>query len=398
MGNSPLISTDMPPIEGLKPTFLDSIINFGSFLRKNGFGVAIPSINDALQGIVKIGVENSDDFRTVLRTALVKKKEELDNFESLFHYFWFSRTVEDIAGNDADRDGKDHADTPENCGAPQSINLGEAISTDVEERENQSGRPHVMYSSVEVLRKMDFSSVPMERSEEIIRLIKEIRSSVPTGNSKRKISASGRRFINLRRLLRSNIHYGGEILEVPFSRHKKKKKKLIFLFDVSGSMNSHLRFILSFIREIRHLDSRAEIFTFSTHLHRITPWLTNRAFADALSEIAEKVRDWSGGTRIGVCLKELASYRDEGLLNSSTIVMVFSDGWDRGDPGLLKKEMERIQRRAYRLIWINPLMGDPEYRPICRGMKSVLPYVDFFLPGHNVSSMQRIYQLVADLL
>jgi uncharacterized protein len=397
MGKNPLIH-DRPPIDDLPRTVLDSIISFGCFLRTNGFEVSIPSINDALHGILKVGVENSDDFRSVLRAALVKKKDQLKNFENLFQHFWLAQTLEDIACTETGIDGKDHDGTNEDFGAPQSVNLGEAVSTDGEERENLSSKPHVMYSSVEVLKRMDFSSVPMERSEEVIRLIREIRSSTPTGNSRRRVSASGRRFINLRRLLRRNIQYGGEILEAPLSRRKKKKKKLVFLFDVSGSMNFYLYFILSFIREIRYLDAKSEIFTFSTHLHRITPWLTGRTFADALSEIAEKVRDWSGGTRIGVCLREFGLYREGRLLNSSTIVMVFSDGWDRGDPGLLKKEMERIQRRAYRVIWINPLMGDPEYLPICRGMKSALPFVDFFLPGHNVGSMERIYQLVGDLL
>jgi uncharacterized protein len=148
--------------------------------------------------------------------------------------------------------------------------------------------------------------------------------------------------------------------------------------------------MLRFIKEVQELPTQVETFVFATRLSRITPLLARLPFTRAMVEIGKTVRDWHGGTRIGSCLQQFTSFRGGAMLRSSTVIMIFSDGWDRGDPLVLEREMTKLHLRCYRVIWINPLLGGASYEPTCRGMKTALPHIDSFLPGHNVASIERL--------
>jgi hypothetical protein len=214
----------------------------------------------------------------------------------------------------------------------------------------------------------------------------------------RKKSVESGMALDFRRLFRKNVRYGGEIFELPRLKPKRRIRRLVFLCDVSGSMNPYLWFMLRFIKAIQQVPTKVETFVFATRLHRITPTLVRLPFSKAMEEVAKTVRDWSGGTRIGSCLQEFTSFRGGGMLGSSTVVLIHSDGWDRGDSSLLRQEMAKIQRRSYRVLWINPLLGAASYEPTCRGMKTALPFVDSFLPGHNVSALERVAGTLRGLL
>ena len=176
------------------------------------------------------------------------------------------------------------------------------------------------------------------------------------------------------------MQFGGELIFLDFKKKKLKKRRIVFLCDVSGSMDTYTLLILQFIHALIRIDRRTEIFFFSTDLTRAKHQFSGQDFTAAMSSIPGRVSDWGGGTRIGRCL---------GLYNNSygqrsparrDIVIIFSDGWDRGEIDELDTQMSALKRNSHKILWLNPLIGTRDYRPICQGMRTALPYVDYFLP------------------
>ncbi|MGB6068059.1 MAG: VWA domain-containing protein [Desulfomonilaceae bacterium] len=383
-----------------KDSLAGAVVSFGRLLKENGFAVSIPSAMDALKGVSCVGVENLHDFQTVLRATFTVRREEWAMFDRLFTAFWMAGKI--LEEPQEDRGGKPGPGSMEldSSLAFDGIVLSEEDMSDSEEQNswNAKPRPHEMYSPQDILREQDFKEIPQGEDFRMARLIREILAPLMRHVGVRRRPVWSAAPLDFRRLLRKNIRYGGEVYELPRFKPKKRIKKLVFLCDVSGSMNPYLRFILRFIKEIQAVPTKVETFVFATHLHRITPLLRRLPFSKALKELSYTIRDWSGGTRIGQCLQQFSSFRGGGVLGSSTVVMIHSDGWDRGDILLLEKEMAKIHRRSYRVIWINPLLGGPSYEPTCRGMKAALPHVDSFLPGHNLISLERLAGTLRGLL
>jgi len=353
---------------------------------------------DALNAACCVGVENPGDFREALKAVFMTRVEQSGAFDLLFRQFWMVAALESGVAGEPDTEAATHS---EGSGFPQEgedLFAAEAVVSESQEKQAWDAKPYVMYSPWEVLRDQDFKYVPENQDRNIAQLIREVLAPLLRRTGVRKRPVNSGMALDFRRLLRKNVRYGGEIYELPRLKPKRRIKKLVFLCDVSGSMNPYLRFMLRFIREIQQLPSKVETFVFATRLHRVTPFLVRLPFARALQEIARTVRDWSGGTRIGSCLQEFASFRSGGMLGSSTVVIIHSDGWDRGEADVLEREIIKIHRRCHRLIWINPLLGGPFYEPTCRGMKTALPYVDSFLPGHNIKALARIAGTLRGLL
>ena len=190
-----------------------------------------------------------------------------------------------------------------------------------------------------------------------------------------------------RRTLRANLTRG-EIIELRYRERKRKKVRLVLLCDVSGSMDLYSRFLLQFLFALQNVFGRVETFIFSTRLTRITELLRGRSYRQVLRRLTD-VRDWSGGTRIG---ESFAQFNREWphLVDRRTIVIVLSDGWDTGEPDVLSTELMRIKRRAARLIWLNPLLGNPSYEPLTRGMAAAMPLIDDFAAGHNLAALRDL--------
>lgn len=373
-----------------------ALISFGRLLKDNGFSVSVPAVMDALEGVSKIGVEEIEDFRTVLQATFLSRVEEYAAFDRLFTEFWLGGEKRG-QGPETDSESAPGAGR----GAPPDTAddiIAEAGISDSQERHAWQARPYVIYSPREVLRDKDFKEIPSDDDPRMARLIKEILAPLTRRVGVRKRPVRDGSEVDFRRLLRNNLRYGGEIYELPRLKPKRRIKRLVFLCDVSGSMDPYLRFMLRFIKEIQEVRTRVETLVFSTRLHRITPLLRHLPFARAMEEVSPTVKEWSGGTRIGACLAEFTSFRGGAMLGPSTVVLIHSDGWDRGDAVLLEREMSKIQRRCHRVLWMNPLLGGPGYEPSCRGMKTALPYVDLFLPGHNVSALERLARFLTVLL
>jgi uncharacterized protein with von Willebrand factor type A (vWA) domain len=213
----------------------------------------------------------------------------------------------------------------------------------------------------------------------------------------RRLASGEGAWLDLRKTLRRNLKYGGELLEMARRQRKDKPRPLVLICDVSGSMERYTRMLLHFIHTIARGPEHVEAFLFATRLTRITRYLNYRGIDQAVSEVARAVPDWAGGTRVGQALKTFNFKWVRRVSGGGAVVLIISDGWDRGEPELLAREISRLQRSCHRLIWLNPLLGSSTYRPLTRGMQAALPYVDDFLPVHNLNSLEALARHLNDL-
>lgn len=252
----------------------------------------------------------------------------------------------------------------------------------------------LMYSPAERLRQKDFSLFSDEDLEEIKKAIALITQKIRLRESYRKKPFHNASFFDFRRTIRKNIRHGGDFLEFFWKDRKITKTRILLLCDVSGSMETYSRFLIQFLYGFQKSLYSLETFVFSTRLSRITTILRKERFEKALEKISQTVLDWSGGTNIGACLWAFNSQYASRLLYRKTIVILISDGWDRGDENLLRDEMKRLRKRAFYIIWLNPLLGSPQYKPMCIGMKTALPFLDQFLPFYNLDSLIKLERVL----
>jgi len=245
------------------------------------------------------------------------------------------------------------------------------------------------YSAREVSRTKDFANFSEEEIEAAQAMIDELTWDLGARRTRRWKSGAGP-IPNPREILRRNIKYGGEPRIVPMRDRTWKPRPLVLVCDVSGSMERYARMLIHFVHSLSVGSGRVEVFLFATHLTRVSRELEKRRVDDVVSPVLRRVPDFGGGTRIGEAIRTLNVHWARRVLGHGTVVLLISDGWDRGDPGLLREEMARLQRTCHRLIWLNPLLGSADYRPLTRGMQAALPFVDDFLPVHNLTSLATL--------
>jgi uncharacterized protein with von Willebrand factor type A (vWA) domain len=196
--------------------------------------------------------------------------------------------------------------------------------------------------------------------------------------------------------VRASLRYGGEPLDRRWRAHVQGPRKLVLVCDVSGSMGPYARMLLQYLHAAVSTHRRVEAFVFGTRLTRITHELGLRDPDRALDRASAAVVDWSGGTRIGASIATLNRVHGRRLGRGSVIV-ILSDGWDRGDPDLLAAEMARLSRSAYRVLWLNPLAAHPDFAPLTQGMRAALPYTDHLLPGNSLASLEDLAEILEEL-
>jgi uncharacterized protein with von Willebrand factor type A (vWA) domain len=227
------------------------------------------------------------------------------------------------------------------------------------------------------------------------KLLARLALRLATRRSRRLVPVRGAGIVDPRRSLRRALATDGELLRFARRARAVEEPRLVVLCDTSGSMDAHTRFLLAFLLSLAKTTRRTEIFAFNTELTRLTPWLSAGKVERALERLAAGVPDWSGGTRIGECLAEFVHNHAGRMLNTKTVVVIVSDGLDRGETALLARAMRDIRSRARRVIWLNPLLGDPRYEPTARGMEAALPFVDVLAPAHNLESLERLLPMLA---
>ncbi|MBI4496127.1 MAG: VWA domain-containing protein [Deltaproteobacteria bacterium] len=371
---------------------LSHLLLFARLLRQGGLKATPDRVIEAARSLKLIDFSSPGDFSTALKANFVSRKEELALFDELFARFWLQARPDPAPDGCGDED-----EGGEGSGTEKSLTLLQEEPGGDGQEEGEEKKRHLLYSPEESLTAKDFSQLSAEErvvlDRELVRLLSELAERV----SRRREPASRGREMDFRRTLRRAVRYGGEILELVRRRRKTKPMKIVVICDVSGSMDASTRFTLQFISRLQRLFHRSEYFVFSTRLTRITDLIKRRNWAEALVGISRRVQDWSGGTRIGYSLRTFNAQFGRQLLSGPAVVIVISDGWDRGDPALLEGEMRHLKRRSRRIIWMNPLLGTPEYRPLCQGMRTALPYVDDFLPASTLGGLKALGEVLTSL-
>jgi uncharacterized protein with von Willebrand factor type A (vWA) domain len=365
-----------------------ALIRFASVLRRHGLPVALLQVTDAVRALEKLDLADREEVRLGLRAVLVSRPEDLPTFDRCFDEFWRSGGEE---ASDFPSLTVPAPDAPEGLSLPALGDKRETLALDTwgEPEDEDSGEPLGVpgVSDAESLAGQDFSTFSPDQLDEVFRLTIQIARRLARRLSRRRRPRARRGRIDLRRTLRANLNRG-DLIELRYRQRKRRKVRLLLLCDVSGSMDLYSRFLLQFVFALQSVFNRVETFTFSTRLTRVTDYLKARSYRQALRRLTE-VRDWSGGTRIG---ESLATFNREWphVVDRRTIVIVLSDGWDTGEPEVLATELMRIKRRAGRLLWLNPLLGNPSYEPLTRGMAAALPLLDDFAPAHNLAALREL--------
>jgi uncharacterized protein with von Willebrand factor type A (vWA) domain len=368
---------------------------FGRLLRGLGMDINPGRMIDLVQALDLIQLGYKQDFYHACRSLLIHDKEDIPLFDQAFEEFWRKRDGGwfDINLPNLARQKKQ----PEPLITPPSLS-NPADPNGQNQPDNQEDDDDLLqilevtqtYSDREKLRQKDFAELTQEELATIKLLVNDLAWELGRRLTRRRQSGQGPT-LDMRRSLRHNLRYGGEMIEWPRRKKKDKPRPLVVIADISGSMERYTRLLLHFIYGLSEgLNEVVEAFVFSTRLSYITRQLKYKDVDQAMKEIARAVPDWSGGTRIGEAFRRFNYDWGRRVLGRGAVVLVISDGWDRGEPDLLAQEMARLQRSCYRLIWLNPLLGSPRYEPLTRGIQAALPYIDDFLPVHNLASLEDL--------
>ncbi|MBI4314438.1 MAG: VWA domain-containing protein [Chloroflexi bacterium] len=376
---------------------LNNLILFGRLLRGLGLDMNPGRVMDVAHALEHVQIGRKPDFYFTLRSLLVHRHEDLSLFDEAFDAFW----RKPVEGELIALPGLLHVRRPKK---PRVVAppLNAPPDPEGELPPPDPDQPPVVevtltYSDSEVLRKRDFSEMTGDELAAVKQLMAALVWHLGERRTRRKRPGHGQ-FIDLRRTVRKNLRYGGEILTWAQREFKFKPRPLVIIADVSGSMERYTRLLLHFIYGLTvGLHQPVESFVFSTRLTHVTRQLNHKNIDRALHEVSLAVNDWSGGTRMGDVLKDFNFHWGRRVLGRGAIVLLISDGWDRGDTDLLGQEMARLQRNCHRLIWLNPLLGSPEYEPLTRGMQAALPHIDDFLPVHNLASLEDLAEHLVKL-
>ncbi len=379
-------------------TLLQQITDFCRLLRHEGVNVSTTNQLSWCQSVQLIDIGEREAFYHTARTNLIASEADREKFDLAFNLFWRYPRPEFQA---ADSEGE----APEPSALQDLSDASDAEETleqwvDSEEAADEEGEldeDTTAYSVEDVLSRKDFSEFTTEDMEKARDIVAKLAALLATKLSRRKVPGGKGSTIDFRRSWRKSLAHGGEPLELIRKQPKIKKTKILLLCDVSGSMDCYAKFLIQFIYGMQQELREVEVAVFSTHLTNITGLLRRKGLAEGLNEVANTVPDWSGGTKIGESLLEFYRQFAPAFSAYRSVVILISDGWDRGDTDVLRRSMEMLHQHAYRLIWLNPLLGSEGYQPICRGIRTALPYVDYFLPAHNLESLAQLTKVLIPL-
>jgi uncharacterized protein with von Willebrand factor type A (vWA) domain len=349
---------------------LRRLLAFGQALRAAGLDVHVGRVLDAIDALQHVDLAVRADVYHTLRSLLIHRHADFATFDRVFGECWLGHPgTRDAAGGDERPD------------AAIEVMAGTIVIK--------------TWSDADVLAEKDFAALTSGELAQA-RAVIETLSWTPLRRTRRWISGPGPR-IDLRKALSRSLRTGGEIVALPQLRRKIKPRPIVLLCDVSGSMERYSRTLLHFAHTLSKKARRVEAFVFATRLTRITMELrTSRADA-AIAAASRSVQDWSGGTRIGAALRAFHQRWARRSLNSAAVVLLISDGWDRGEPAMLRDQIARLQRGCHRLIWLNPLIGTIDYAPLTQGLQAALPFVDDFLPVRTLRDVRDLASHLKDL-
>jgi uncharacterized protein with von Willebrand factor type A (vWA) domain len=362
-------------------------VAFARLLRGAGIDVALGATLTFTEALGCIGLGDRSGVYWAARATLVTRPEDLVVFDRAFDAFW-----DRVAGSDGELDELPPEeviialDVPD-TGDRSTAGDDEAVDVPV---------VTLRWSAREVLRHRDFALYTQAEFVEARRLMNDLRLVGAARRSRRRTAArTPRGTPDLRRTVRRSLRAGGEPVRRAFFTAGERTRRLVLLLDVSGSMEPYARAFVRFLHAAVVSRARVEAFALGTRLTRVTRELTSRDPDAAIDAAARRVADWSGGTRLG---EGIRCFNDEwgvrGLARGADVV-IFSDGWDRGDTAVLAEQMARLARVAHRIVWVNPLKASPGYAPLAQGMAAALPYVDDFVEGHSLAALEELTRVIA---
>jgi uncharacterized protein len=388
---------------------LAEAVGFGRALRAAGLAVDLGASIDFARAMALVDVGRRDQLRDAGAAVFVRRRDEREVYDRVFDRFWRRRgrklpssRVEGVAP-DAEREEAGQPGSAEESGEGTDATMTELASMGIQlaadadegaEVEGETISPDA-YSHGEVMRHRDFDRMTAAELRDAERFVDLLRPRLERRRTRRhELHPHGRR-LAARAMFRRNLATG-ELTEWVWRRPVREPRQLVVLCDISGSMERHSRLLLRFVQALsRTNEVRTESFVFGTRLTRVTRLMKDRDRDRALARVADSVTDWAGGTRIGESFRDFNHRWARRTLRTSGVVIVVSDGWDRGDPALVAAETARLRRNCHRLVWLNPLASTPGYQPLAAGMKAAYPFIDDFLPAGTLASLERLGQVLA---
>lgn len=375
---------------------LETLVGFGRELRRRGLPIGTDRIVTFCRCVGLLAPADRESLYWSARSALLGRREDVEAFDAAFESYFASAAVSPEAPRSLPRavppssvDDAGESEAAAAAGPPIRWRGAE------EERPGDAASIRLVASGAEVLRAKSFAEMDDEERRRAARLIRELALRMRSRSTRRlRTSPHGSR-VDVARTLRRSLRTQGEPFHRAWRAPGRRTRPLVVLVDVSGSMAPYSRALLQFAHAAMSAGRHVEAFCFGTRLTRVTRALRTRDPDGALRDIGRRVDDWEGGTRIGRSLRDLLDEWSQRSALRGAVVVVCSDGLERGDPALLGRQMARLRRLAHEIVWVNPLKGSPRYEPLARGMAAALPSVDVFLPGHNLRSLEELSGVLA---
>ncbi|NNE73013.1 MAG: VWA domain-containing protein [Acidimicrobiales bacterium] len=369
------------------PAVASQLVGFVHALREVGLEVPVGASVEFSRAAAAVGMANAEPIYWAARLTLLRRPEDIDEFDEVFRAWWYRvAAVTGVAVDEADRltlgldDDQDDAD--------QSPGDDEADDGDV---------LAVRFSRAEVLAAKDFAECTPAELDKLHAMMASLRLAGPFRRSRRlRTSKRGRGTMDVRDTVRHALRADGETMRRVFREPGERPRRVVLLLDVSGSMEAYARALIRFMHAAVVGRRRVEAFALGTRMTRLTRELSSRNPDRALAAAAAAVPDWSGGTRLGEGLRAFNNEWGVRGMARGSLVVILSDGWDRGSPDEMATEMARLQRVSHRVVWVNPLKASPGYAPLAQGMAAALPHVDSFIEGHNLESMEALAAVIAN--
>jgi uncharacterized protein with von Willebrand factor type A (vWA) domain len=376
---------------------LPNVLVFGRLLRALGMEVHVGRLLDVAEALQHVDIGAREDVYHACRTLLVHRRDDIAVFDRAFEAFWRehgdlpvrpARSPEDDSLV-APRDGRTTpAAASPGTGTPSRIEAHPGSAGGESAHDDAGSTTEVLqtWSDAERLAHKDFAEYTADEVVLARAAMERLQWHPGERRTRRWVHGHGAR-VDLRRALAHSVRTRGDIFKLPRRHRRLRERPVVLLCDVSGSMERYSRMLLHFAHALRRRQRRVEVFVFSTTLTRVTTELGTRGLNEAAWEVSRSVPQWSGGTRIGDALREFHQRWARRALRGGPVVLLISDGWDRGEPTVLREQITRLQRSCHRLIWLNPLIGTLDYAPLTRGLQAALPFVDDFLPARTLSNV-----------
>jgi uncharacterized protein len=399
-----------PEVDGRR--LLAESVGFSRALRAAGLATDLGAAVDFARALGLVEIGERETVRAAGQAVFVRRRDDREVYDKVFARWWRRRgrkrtsadgpavatddpsavEAEDGLAGPANEEGQIGDDANTIDGIPMPISSEDDDGSEVD---GVIAAP-TAYSSSELLRHRDFDRMTAAELRDAERLVDLLEPRLELRRTRRYELHHHGRLLAPRTMLRRNLATGGQFTEWVWRRPTKRPRQIVVLCDISGSMERHSRLLLRFVQALSAASSvKTESFVFGTRLTRVTRLLRDRDRDRALARVADSVNDWAGGTRIGESFRDFNLHWARRTLRTSGVVIVVSDGWDRGDPALVASETARLRRNCHRLVWLNPLAGTPGYEPLAGGMRAALPYVDDFLPAGTVASLERLGEILA---